>query len=248
MTNPYKIMLLLAACGFIASNSVTAAAADIEMISVKGGCFQMGDTFGDGLLHEQPAHEVCLSDFKIGKFEITQAQWLAVMGTNPSAWVGDDKPVDNVSWNDIQAYILKLNSQSGKNYRLPTEAEWEYAARSGGKKEKWSGTNTQDKLVDYANYEPNSASMPAAVGTKKPNGLGIYDMSGNLREWVLDYYSDSWYKSSDKKNPQGPKTGTEKVQRGGSWSQSAVANRATNRDSSPPNDRDDRNGFRLVLQ
>lgn len=121
----------------------------IEMILVKGGCFQMGDTFGDGSPYERPLHEVCVDDFYVGKYEITQGQWKAIMGNNPSRYKdwGDNCPVEKVSWNDIQEFISKLNQKTGKAYRLPTEAEWEYAAKSGGKNEKYSGSNDVDSVA-----------------------------------------------------------------------------------------------------
>lgn len=194
-----------------------AAAVGIELVFVKGGCFQMGDTFGDGEADEKPVHEVCVDDFSMGKYEVTQGQWKAIMGNNPSYFkdYGDTCPVEKVSWNDIQDFIQKLNSRTGKRYRLPTEAEWEYAARSGGKNEKYAGTN--DNLDDYAWYTSNSGSKTHPVGQKRPNNLGLYDMSGNVWEWVQDWYDAGYYKNSPKNNPQGPSSGTSVVLRGGSW-------------------------------
>lgn len=185
---------------------------DIEMVFVKGGCYQMGN---DGYY----AHEVCADDFYMGKYEVTQGQWKAIMGNNPSYFkdCGDNCPVEQVSWNDIQEFINKLNSKTGKNYRLPTETEWEYAARSGGRNEKYAGTSNKSELKDYAWYDRNSGSKTHPVGQKKPNGLGLYDMSGNVWEWVNDWYDSDYYKNSPKNNPTGPSNGKGKVRRGGSW-------------------------------
>ena len=186
-------------------------ASGIQMVFVKGGCYPMGDTFGDGYANEKPVHEVCVSNFYIGKYEVTQGQWKMVMGSNPSDFIkdcGNDCPVARVSWNDIQEFIRKLNSESGKNYRLPTEAEWEYAARSGGKKQKYSGTNTYKNLDDYAWYDSNSGGRIHPVGQKRPNDLGIYDMSGNAWEWCNDWYRRNYYSQSTRNNPIGPSSGS----------------------------------------
>lgn len=183
---------------------------NIAMAPVKGGCFKMGDA------EEKTVHEVCVNDFAIGKYEVTQGQWQEIMGHNPSRYnsCGSDCPVDQVSWNDIQEFIAKLNSKTNKQYRLPTEAEWEYAARSGGKPEKFSGGNSVDTV---AWYSKNAENRPHAVGTKQPNGLGIYDMSGNVWEWVYDCFRPDYYKKSPKNNPQGPNCSDKRVLRGGSW-------------------------------
>ncbi|MBI5205372.1 MAG: SUMF1/EgtB/PvdO family nonheme iron enzyme [Nitrospirae bacterium] len=183
----------------------------IEMVYVKGGCYQMGESYN--------AHEVCLDDFYIGKYEVTQGQWKAIMGNNPSYFkdCGDNCPVEQVSWSDAQDFIRKFNNKSGKNYRLPTEAEWEYSARSGGKNEKYSGTSNESELADYAWYYKNSGNKTHPVGQKKPNGLGLYDMSGNVWEWVNDWYDSDYFKNSPKNNPTGPSSGKDRVLRGGSW-------------------------------
>lgn len=188
----------------------------MEFVFVKGGCFQMGSN--DGESDEEPVHEVCVSDFAIGKYEVTQGQWQAVMGSNPSRFssCSPDCPVEAVGWNDVKEFIKKLNGLTGKNYRLPTEAEWEYACRSGGKKEKYSGTNDDGSLTDYAWYYENSGNKTHKVGTKKPNGLGIYDMIGNVDEWVEDTYSETAYSSHSRNNPINT-GGSDRVVRGGSW-------------------------------
>lgn len=251
-----------------------AAAPDIEMIAVKGGCFLMGDTFGSGSSDEQPVHEACLDDYSIGKFEVTQEQWQTVMGNNPSFFTacGPNCPVENVSWDDAQEFIAKLNALTGKNYRLPYEAEWEYAARSGGQKQQWAGTSDAGQLGAYAWFRDNSDKQVHPVGGKMPNGLGIYDMSGNVWEWCDEQYSVDFYTKSPKKNPRnsdnkprknpeevdkhenGSKknvrivvSGGNQVARGGSWAYSADGLRTTDRGGSGPLHRSTDFGFRLVL-
>jgi len=214
-----------------------------EFVKVPAGCFQMGDTFGDGQSDEKPVHEVCLDGFLIGKYEVTQGQWQAVMGNNPSFHKGDVYPVDNVSWNDAQEFIKKLNQQGGKQYRLPTEAEWEYAARSGGKPEKYAGGDNAQAL---AWNSENSNLVTHQVGLKTANGLGIYDMSGNLWEWCQDWRNDSYYTSSPAKNPTGPPSGSSRVNRGGSWNLDSSYARAANRSWGEPNNRSYFLGFRLA--
>lgn len=223
------------------------AAPNIEKVYVKGGCFQMGDTFGDGAKDEKPVHEVCVSDFYIGKYEVTQAEWVSIMGKNPSTFTGDRRPVEQVSWNEVQEFIEKLSAKSGYAYRLPTEAEWEFAARSGGKPEKWPGVSDKNRLPDYAWYDANSGEKTHVVGTKKPNGLGIYDMSGNVCEWVQDRYGDVFYEESPRDNPQGPTMGSIRVLRGSSWYSTAKGVRATLRSGSSPSSKYSYLGFRIVL-
>ncbi len=214
-----------------------------NFVRVPGGCFQMGDTFGDGSNDERPVHDVCVKDFAISKYDVTQRQWLQVMGNNPSNFTscGDDCPVEQVSWNDVQEFISKLNSQLGSNFRLPTEAEWEYAARTGGKHEKYSGS---DNVNEIAWYSSNSGSQPHPVGQKQPNGLGIYDMSGNVWQWVSDRYGT--YPSFRQQDPQGPSSGSKHVFRGGCWYNNIEDVRATNRFYHSPDHRFNNLGFRLV--
>ena len=185
-----------------------------NMVKVEGGTFRMGSTeYGD----EKPIHQVTLSDYCIGKYEVTQEEWKAVMGTNPSRFTGNNKyPVENISWNDCQKFIKELNELTGLQFRLPTEAEWEYAARGGNKSQgyKYSGSNT---IGDVAWYYDNSSGTTHQVGTKRPNELGLYDMSGNVWEWCNDWYNSSYYSSSPVNNPTGPTTGSGRVGRGGGW-------------------------------
>jgi len=219
----------------------------IEMIFVEGGAFIMGCTQEQGRdceSDEKPAHQVTVGDFYIGKYQVTQAQWKIVMGGNPSKFRGDNLPVVNVSWNDVQEFIRKLNTQTGKQYRLPTEAEWEFAARGGDKSKgyKYSGGNTVDKVAWYN----GNCEQPNAVGAKSPNELGIYDMNGNVWEWCQDWYSENYYKSSPSTNPKGPESGENYVLRGGSWDCNAKNCRVTHRDYGAPGHRDFYCGFRLA--
>jgi sulfatase modifying factor 1 len=202
---------------------------------------QGSDCYGD----EKPAHSVTLGDYYIGETEVTQAQWRAVMGKNPSSFTDcDECPVEKVSWNDVQDFISKLNSRSGgARYRLPTEAEWEYAARGGSlsKGYKYAGSNNPD---DVAWYNSNSGSKTHPVKMKKSNELGLYDMSGNVYEWCSDCYSD--YSSGSQINPTGPNTGDTRVSRGGSWCLSAAYCRVSHRYDHEPDYRFDYLGFRLA--
>lgn len=202
-----------------------------QMVFVKGGCYEMGDTFGDGQEDERPVHTVCVDDFYMGKYEVTQKEWVALMGSNPSSYNKrcDNCPVETVSWNIVQEFIDRLNSKSGRNYRLPTESEWEYAARSGGKKERFAGFSEESQLYLYANFCDRNCDLgwklknqsdgyrdTSPVGSYKPNGLGLYDMTGNVSEWVSDWYSENYYKESPKDNPKGPSSGIWRLVRGGS--------------------------------
>jgi len=230
--------------------AVTAyAAPNIEMVYVKGGCYQMGDAFGDGRPDETPVHQVCVDDFNMGKYEVTQAQWQAVMGSNPSFFkeCGGDCPVEQVSWEEAQEFIRQLNGKTGKNYRLPTEAEWEYAARSGGKREKWAGTSDPDELGAYAWFGVNSDQKTHQAGTRRPNGLGLYDMTGNVWEWCKDWHDAEYYKKSPEKNPSGALSGVSRIVRGGCSNNAATVVRAARRNDITPSYSDELIGFRLVL-
>ncbi|MAT55238.1 MAG: hypothetical protein CMN32_12215 [Saprospirales bacterium] len=216
-----------------------------EMVFVQGGTFQMGSTDGDS--DEEPVHTVRVDDFYIGKYEVTQAQWWAVMGDNPSYFSDcDNCPVENVSWNDVQTFIRKLNEKTGKHYRLPTEAEWEYAARVGKNGYKYAGSNDPDEV---AWYKSNSGSKTHPVGLKKPNVLGLYDMSGNVWEWCQDWYDAAYYKNYKNgpgNNPQGPSSGSYRVLRGGSWFNLPRYCRVAGRGRSDPSYRYSGGGFRLA--
>ena len=202
---------------FSRNQTITVNGVSFEMVYVEGGSFDMGATSeqgSDAYSDEKPVHRVTLSDYYIGKCEVTQELWEAVMGSNPSNFKGAQKPVESVSWNDCQEFVSRLNSLTGRTFRLPTEAEWEYAARGGNKSlhYKYSGSGNID---DVAWYYDNSGSSTHAVGTKTANELGIYDMSGNVSEWCSDWYGD--YSAGAQTNPQGPSSGSYRVLRGGSW-------------------------------
>lgn len=225
----------------------SAEAALEGMVFVKGGCFDMGDVFGRGDDDERPVHRVCVDDFYIGKYEVTQRQWEELTGSYFSYYKNcHDCPVESISWKEALAFTKVLSGKTGVAYRLPTEAEWEYAARSGGQMEKWAGTSDDLKLREYAWFEENSGGRTHPVGRLKPNGLGLYDMSGNVREWVSDIYHEGYYSSSQFNNPQGPSSGQYHVDRGGSWSEIAEYVRTSVRSWGPAVRRDRYVGFRLA--
>jgi len=241
-------------CAFLAALCVQPAFAEtdpvtgMELVLVKGGCYPMGDSFGEGDPDERPVHEVCVSDFRIGRHIVTQGQWAKVMGSNPSRFrKGGDHPVENVSWDDVQRFIRRLNGKTGRKYRLPTEAEWEYAARSGGKDEKYAGTSSDRELKEYAWYYLNSGGSTHLVGGKKPNGLGLHDMTGIVWEWCGDFYGELYYRHSPRMDPKGPPAGFYRVLRGGSWDTDARNARAASRYWSPQEVGNGKRGFRLVL-
>lgn len=214
-----------------------------EMVRIPGGRYEMGSL--DGNDDEKPLRTVKISPFEIGKYPVTQREWEAIMGANPSHFKGDERPVEEVSWTDCQAFIKKLNKKTGLNFRLPTEAEWEYAAGGGsGKRTKWAGTNDEDSLSVYAWYTTNSKDQTHPVGEKKPNELGLYDMSGNVWEWCQDWYGD--YLNKPLTNPTGPEDGTSRVLRGGSWYFDADYCRVTYRYNLRPGLRSLDIGFRLA--
>ena len=219
----------------------------MEFVRVEGGCYEMGCGSWTSVCDddEKPVHEVCVDGFWMGKYEVTQGQWQKVMGKNPSGFKkGDDYPVEQVSWDDVQEYIKKLSSRGGREYRLPTEAEWEFAARSGGREEEYAGGSDLDSL---AWHHKNSGSTTHPVGTKINNGLGLYDMSGNVWEWCSDWFEEKYYRKSPRHRPQGPSSGSNRVFRGGDWDYyNPRAVRAVNRGRNRPGVRDDRLGFRLV--
>ena len=218
-----------------------------KMVYVAGGTFMMGATAEQDRYDrdETPAHRVTLSSYYIGETEVTQELWYAVMGTNPSQFTRSSlNPVENVSWDDCQEFIKKLNQLTGINFRLPTEAEWEYAARGGNKSNgyKYSGSNS---IGEVAWYDGNSGNVTHEVGTKAPNELGIYDMSGNVWEWCSDRFGS--YSSSAQTNPRGPSSGSPRVFRGGSWGDGARGCRVSNRCNYYPAGHFKILGFRLVF-
>ena len=219
-------------------------AINFDMVQVQGGTFQMGSK--DASDDAAPVHAVKVNSFSISKYEVTQAQWKAIMHTNPSYFNHcDNCPVEKVSWNDIQEFIKKLNEATGEHYRLPTEAEWEYAARGGNKSANYiySGSNDINSVAWNA---LNSNNKTHQVGQKKPNELGLYDMSGNVWEWCADWFDANYYKNSSANNPTGPNNGKAKVLRGGSWAVSSGYCHAAYRGLLTPDFKSNLFGFRLV--
>jgi formylglycine-generating enzyme required for sulfatase activity len=223
------------------------------MVPVEVGTFTMSGTEeqgSDAESDEFPLHQVTLSSYSIGETEVTQALWLAVMGSNPSYFNGGShgtnlkRPVECICWDDCQQFIAKLNQLTGKNFRLPTEAEWEYATRGGNKSRgyKYPGSNNLD---DVAWYIANSGSTTHTVGTKQPNELGLYDMSGNVSEWCQDWYGS--YSSDAQTNPTGPVTGTYRVNSDGCWASIPRDCRVSNRTGCLPSYMSSGLGLRLVL-
>ena len=224
-----------------------------KMVPVEGGTFTMGATAeqgSDAYSQEYPVHQVTLSSFYIGETEVTQALWLAVMGSNPSYFSANNgyatnlqRPVECVSWNDCQTFITKLSEMTGRTFRLPTEAEWEYAARGGNKSQgyKYAGSNDADEVSWHLG---NSGGTTHPVAMKKANELGLYDMSGNVFEWCQDWYGS--YSSGAQTNPIGPASGSYRVYRGGSWYDDARDCRVSRRGNSIPADRGTDLGLRLA--
>ncbi len=228
--------------------TITVKGVTFNMIKVVGGTFTMGATSeqgGEADSDEYPTHSVTLSDYYIGETEVTQELWEAVMGNNPSNFKGDrNLPVEMVSWQDCQLFIERLNRLTGKYFRLPTEAEWEYAARGGNKSQyyKYAGSTYAD---DVAWYDGNSGSRTHIVKGKRPNELGLFDMSGNVWEWCSDWFGS--YSAAPQSNPRGAGSGGYRVLRGGSWSSYAWNVRVSNRNNFTPGSRNSYLGLRLAL-
>ena len=207
----------------------------MELMLIRPGSFMMGDEKGDN--EEKPVHKVTISKpFYIGKFEVTQEQWEAVIGSNPSRFKGAKNPVDRVSWEACQAFIKKLNEKfggSGVAFGLPTEAQWEYACRAGSAARYGFGDRKAD-LVKYGWFEENAGGKTHPVGEKKPNAWGLHDMHGNVWEWCADWYDGNYYKESPVIDPTGPTAVTSRVLRGGSWSDPAPYCRSSCRYCLPP--------------
>ncbi|HMQ59209.1 MAG TPA: formylglycine-generating enzyme family protein [Flavilitoribacter sp.] len=234
---------------------------NLELVFVEGGEFSMGNNKGQ-YDWEKPEHPVKLSPYYIGKYPVTQRLWEAVMGDNPSGFKGDRRPVENVSWNDADEFIKKLNAKNevldwsatqkltGHAFRLPTEAQWEFAARGGkySQQYKYAGS---DKLRQVGWYDANSHNETKEVGLLLPNELGIYDMSGNVWEWCRDWYSNTYFKEclegGQISDPPGPESGIYRVDRGGSYFFNESYCRPSFRFRYSPEDRNANLGFRLVF-
>ena len=216
--------------------TITVNGVSFDMIKVEGGTYKMGSN--DGNDNEKPVHDETVATFQIGKTEVTQELWQAVMGTNPSTNKGEAKlPVDSVSWTDCNTFITKLNEATGKNFRLPTEAEWEYAARGGNKSQGYTYSGSND-IDDVAWYDDNASSKTHPVAQKQPNELGVYDMSGNVLEWTSDKYSSDY--SSER-------TSSSRVFRGGCWNYAAAGSRVAGRYSGSGTYASNYIGLRLAL-
>ena len=218
-----------------------------EFVLIEPGCFDMGSQpWEEGRDRDELRHRVCITHaFDIGKYEVTQGQWERVMGNNPSYFskCGLDCPVERVSWDDAQEFIRELNILTGLNYRLPTEAEWEFACRRDHANEKYCGGSNLDRLGWYG---MNSEGQTHPVGEKSPNRIGLFDMNGNVWEWVQDWGTSDYYESSPPNDPQGPKSGEHRVHRGGGWDDVPRHLRAANRGYDSPKGRFGDLGFRLA--
>ncbi len=260
----------------------------MQFVSIKGGCFDMGDTFGGGEKDEKPVHRVCVDDFYLGKYEVTVGQFRKFIDAtgyktkaekgngcfvdkgdkwekdpnanwrNPGFSINDSHPAVCISWNDAVAYAKWMEGKGGKSYRLPTEAEWEYAARDGGKNVKYAGGSGQrsGNIADesgkrkFPEWKASSGYddkyvYTAPVGSFQPSALGLYDMDGNAWEWCSDWYGEKYYTNSPKDNPKGPEKGQYRVLRGGSWTRNEWYGRAGNRGSAAPTIGANDSGFRL---
>ncbi|OJJ17981.1 hypothetical protein BKI52_29440 [marine bacterium AO1-C] len=231
-----------------------------HMVYIEGGSFMMGNNNEN---EEKPVHKVIINDFYMSKYEVTQRQWKLLMGENPSRFKAcDNCPVEQVSWHQVQEFIKKMNAKTGDTYRLPTEAEWEYAARGGKKSKgyKYAGSNNIDEVAWYLrnsgdrklvgespqdNLKANNCKTHP-VGEKLPNELGLYDMSGNVDEWCSDWYRSDYYSNSAINNPKGPNKSNDRVFRGGCWRGSAYRCRSTCRISFTPESQAYYLGFRVV--
>ncbi len=222
----------------------------MELMLIRPGSFMMGDN--NGFSDEKPPHKVTITKpFYIGKYEVTQKQWEAVMGNNPSNSTGPQNPVENVSWEDCQAFLKKIEekfSSTGANFSLPSEAQWEYACRAGSTTMySFGGVDKQYVLRDYAWLSGNSQEHTHPVGEKKPNAWGLYDMYGNVEEWCTDWYDAGYYKQSPPEDPKGPSAGADRVLRGGNYfSGISMTSRSSNRNHRSPSERLPFFGFRVV--
>ena len=243
-----SVVFKIVPSGVRQTKTVTVNGVTFTMVYVEGGTFTMGCTSEQGsdcYNDEEPAHSVTLSSYYIGQTEVTQGLWQAVMGSNPSYFKkGNNYPVESVSWYDCQNFISRLNSLTGLRFALPTEAQWEFAAR-GGKNSRGYKSSGSNSVGDVAWYSDNSSSTTHPVGQKKPNELGIYDMSGNVWEWCQDWYGS--YSSSSQSNPTGASSGSYRVARGGGWGRDAGYCRVSHRGIRTPDYRNSYLGLRLVL-
>ncbi len=222
----------------------------VEFVRIPGGEFTRGGgaEFGE-LLREAPAHPVRVRDFELSRYEITQAQWELVMGSNPSYYAPCPQcPVEQVSWEMAQEFLARVSVLTGERWRLPTEAEWEYAAGGGRAHQGWAGTDREEELGEYAWFRANSGMKVHPVGQKKPNAYGLFDMSGNVYEWCADWFAPYTGGTETAVNPTGPPSGELRVLRGGSYGVPPWFNRVVYRECSYPIDGNDDNGLRPVRE
>ncbi|MDR2690543.1 MAG: formylglycine-generating enzyme family protein [Azoarcus sp.] len=257
MNSPFRNVLILMPCALLlAACSATDPDAatlvntiDMEFVLIPSGSFPMGcDSDEKGCDDdESPRHQVTISQpFYLGKHEVTQAQWVKVMGHNPSYFEGYDKPVERVSWNEIQIFIERLNRKEGTDkYRLPTEAEWEYAARAGTTSA-YSFGNDVGQADQYVWHNGNSGEQTHPVGHKQPNSWGLYDMHGNVYEWVQDWYDENYYALGAATDPSGPAEGSRRVLRGSVWCDGMENLRSAHRNHDSPDFQSENYGFRLA--
>jgi len=216
----------------------------MEFRLIQAGSFMMGSKNGD--IDEKPVHRVTITKpFYIGIYPVTQAEYKAIMGTNPSKFRGENRPVEMVSWYEAKEFCRRLSEKEGVTYRLPTEAEWEYACRAGTTTEYYWGDSIDGRYVWY--YD-NSDRQTHPVGQKLPNAWGLFDMSGNVWEWCKDWYGRDYYSTSHETDPAGPSSGSYRVLRGGSWNSDVDGARSGNRDGYTPSDRGSDVGFRMVME
>lgn len=225
--------------------TLPAAVTDMDLVLVAGGEFSMGSK--DGRPDEVPVHTVRIGNFLLGRYEVTQRQWREVMGTDPARNAGcDDCPVEQVSWDEVQDFLRRAPAPPGVRLRLPTEAEWEYAARGGTAHRRWPGTEEERELPEFAWFSGSFAGKTRPVGLKEPNALGLHDMAGNVAEWCADWYGEDYYGGSPVDNPSGPDGGTRRVVRGGSWLSGPRDTATSRRGARSPGTRSPAVGFRFA--
>ncbi|RLL54300.1 formylglycine-generating enzyme family protein [Mariprofundus sp. EBB-1] len=236
------------------NDKIRSAGLTIEMVRIPAGDFRMGLLAGNGYINEEPAHAVHINSFRMSKYEITQPQWKRIMGSNPSSYKADDRPVESISWDNVKVFIVKLNQKTGKHYRLPSEAEWEYAARAGTSSQyPWGNSASHD----YANYGKDKCCEGHAsgrdqwvntspVGSFPANGFGLYDMQGNVWEWVEDCYHENYKRAPANGEAWTSGVCSKRVLRGGSWFDIPSSLRSAYRYGYSTDARDDDSGFRLV--
>lgn len=217
-----------------------------ELVRIPGGTFLMGST--GGAEDEHPEHEVRLPAFYIGRFELTRAQWVRVTGEDPSHFEPcPECPVEQVSWRDIEGFLARIRERGGLPLRLPSEAEWEFAAAGGDRRQTWPGTDDPEELPDYAWFKGRFEGRVHPVGRKKPNAFGLHDLAGNVAEWCLDWYDAGYYSRAPAESPGGPEAGARRVVRGGSFLASADSLRTSRRAATDPDARRRSIGFRMAM-